>query len=89
MQVSGANDLASNGQGASDCSNIKIKGEIDDPYRSDTKVRCPCGSSLETESMIKVWIVPSVCIWIHSYSVLAVDEKKRVLVSFLLGFHAS
>lgn len=88
MQVSGATDLASNGQGASDCSNIKIKAEFDDPYRSETKVRCPCGSSLETESMIKVWIVPSICIWIHSHSVLVVGQKKRVLVIFLL-FHAS
>ncbi|CAK7327433.1 unnamed protein product [Dovyalis caffra] len=53
MQVSGATDLASKGQGVSDCSNSKFNGEMDDPFHSDTKVRCPCGSSLETESMIK------------------------------------
>ncbi|XP_024454502.1 E3 SUMO-protein ligase SIZ1 isoform X3 [Populus trichocarpa] len=53
MQVSGATDLASRGQVASDCSNSKFNGEMDDPSHSDTKVRCPCGSSLETESMIK------------------------------------
>ncbi|KAJ6395365.1 hypothetical protein OIU77_020596 [Salix suchowensis] len=53
MQVSGATDLASRGQGASDCSNSKCNGEMDDPPHSDTKVRCPCGSPLETESMIK------------------------------------
>ncbi|OWM84169.1 hypothetical protein CDL15_Pgr028161 [Punica granatum] len=33
MQVSGATDLASKGQGASDSSNVKIKGEYDDPFR--------------------------------------------------------
>lgn len=54
MQVSGANDLASKGHGVLDSSNMKVKGEIDDPFQSDVKVRCPCGSSLETESMIKV-----------------------------------
>lgn len=53
MQVSGANDLASKGHGVLDSSNMKVKGEIDDPFQSDVKVRCPCGSSLETESMIK------------------------------------
>ncbi|XP_034901216.1 E3 SUMO-protein ligase SIZ1 isoform X2 [Populus alba] len=53
MQVSGATDLASRGQVASDCSNSKFNGEMDDPSHSDTKVRCLCGSSLETESMIK------------------------------------
>lgn len=57
MQISGATtDLASKGQCISDCSNVKVKGEIDDPFHSDMKVRCLCGSSLETESMIKVRI---------------------------------
>jgi hypothetical protein len=55
MQISGATtDLASKGQCISDSSNVKVKGEIDDPFHSDIKVRCLCGSSLETESMIKV-----------------------------------
>ncbi|KAJ6984204.1 E3 SUMO-protein ligase SIZ1-like isoform X1 [Populus alba x Populus x berolinensis] len=53
MQVSGATDLASKGQGVSNCSNSKFSGEMDEPFHSDTKVRCPCGTSLETESMIK------------------------------------
>ncbi|KAK3442263.1 hypothetical protein EUGRSUZ_B02476 [Eucalyptus grandis] len=82
MQVSGATDLASNGQGASDCSNVKVKGESIDPYRSDAKVRCPCGSSLEIEAMIMVWIVRSVCIWIHPHFVLVVGKKKKVLLVF-------
>lgn len=54
LQVSGAIDLASKSPGASDSSNVKSKGEIDDPHQSDMKIRCLCGSSLETESMIKV-----------------------------------
>ncbi|GLU19024.1 hypothetical protein SLE2022_352940 [Rubroshorea leprosula] len=52
MQVSGATDLASRGQGTSDCSNVKIKGEIDDPSPSDIKVRCLCGNSSEKEPII-------------------------------------
>lgn len=54
MQVSGATDLASKGQGVSDSSNAKINGEMEDPFYSETKVRCPCGSLLESESMVKV-----------------------------------
>ncbi|KAK7272125.1 hypothetical protein RJT34_28537 [Clitoria ternatea] len=52
LQVSGAIDLASKGQGASDSSNLKKK-ETDDSLQLDTKIRCLCGSSLETESLIK------------------------------------
>lgn len=60
LQVSVAPDLASKGgQGVSNSSNIKIKGEMDDYIQSDTKVCCPCGSSLETESMIKVILIMS------------------------------
>ena len=57
MQVSGATELASKGQGVSDSSNVKIKGETNDSFQSDMKVRCPCGSSLETENIIKVMIM--------------------------------
>lgn len=54
MQVSGAPDLASKSQGVSDSSNVKLKEEVvEEPYHLD-KIRCPCGSSLQTESMIKV-----------------------------------
>ncbi|CAN1249507.1 E3 SUMO-protein ligase SIZ1 [Linum perenne] len=52
MQVSGA-DLASKPQSVLDSSNTKIKGEPEDSFHCDAKVRCPCGSTLETESMIK------------------------------------
>lgn len=54
MQISGAPDLASKGQGASDSSNVKIKGEIEDSFQSDTKIRCLCGSTLESEPLVKV-----------------------------------
>ncbi|XP_019447901.1 PREDICTED: E3 SUMO-protein ligase SIZ1-like isoform X1 [Lupinus angustifolius] len=55
LQGSGATDLASKGQGASDSSNVNVnvKAEIDDSFQSDTKIRCLCGSSLETEPLIK------------------------------------
>lgn len=57
MQVSGATDLASKGQGISDSSNVKVKGEIDDQFQSDTKIRCLCGNSLDVESLIKVYLI--------------------------------
>lgn len=54
MQVSGASDLASKGQVSSDTNNLKVKGEPEDPFQPEMKVRCVCGSSLETDSMIQV-----------------------------------
>ncbi|XP_019052840.1 PREDICTED: E3 SUMO-protein ligase SIZ1 isoform X2 [Nelumbo nucifera] len=53
MQVPGATDLASKGQSGSDISNVKLKEEVDDSFQMDLKIRCPCGSSLATESMIQ------------------------------------
>ncbi|TKY48501.1 E3 SUMO-protein ligase SIZ1 [Spatholobus suberectus] len=53
LQVSGAIDLASKGQGASDSSNVKIKGEIDDSFQPDMTIRCLCGTLLDTEPLIK------------------------------------
>ncbi|KAK4367218.1 hypothetical protein RND71_015098 [Anisodus tanguticus] len=51
MQVSGATDLASKSQIVSDSSNAKLKEEIEDTYQM--KIRCPCGSSFQTETMIQ------------------------------------
>ncbi|GAV62069.1 SAP domain-containing protein/zf-MIZ domain-containing protein [Cephalotus follicularis] len=73
MQISGATDLASKGQAASDSSSMKIKGEMDDPFQSDLKVRCPCGSSLETESMLKCED-PRCHVWQH-ISCVIIPEK--------------
>ncbi|XP_030962493.1 E3 SUMO-protein ligase SIZ1 isoform X2 [Quercus lobata] len=53
MQVSGATDLASKAPGVSDSSNVKVKGEIDEHFQPETKVRCLCGNSLDIESIIK------------------------------------
>lgn len=54
MQASGASDSPSKGQVSSDISNVKAKEELEDSFQPDVKVRCICGSSLETESMIQV-----------------------------------
>lgn len=54
MQASGEGDSPSKGQVSSDISNVKAKGELEDSFQPDVKVRCICGSSLETESMIQV-----------------------------------
>lgn len=54
MQSSGESDLVSKGQVSSDISNVKFKGELEDRTQPDIKVRCICGSSLETKSMIQV-----------------------------------
>lgn len=53
MQISGAADLASKSQGFSDSTTVKPKEEIVDSYHME-KIRCVCGSSLPTDSMIKV-----------------------------------
>ncbi|OVA18127.1 zinc finger protein [Macleaya cordata] len=53
MQISGATELASKGQSDSDVDNGKPKEEVDNSVQLDMKVRCPCGTSLPTESMIQ------------------------------------
>ncbi|CAH2065357.1 unnamed protein product, partial [Thlaspi arvense] len=53
MQASGASDLASKGQVSSDISNARVKEEPENSFKPKIKVRCICGSSLETESMIQ------------------------------------
>ncbi|XP_047179126.1 E3 SUMO-protein ligase SIZ1-like isoform X4 [Vigna umbellata] len=52
LQVSGAIDLSSKGQG-SDSSNVKIKNEMEDSFLSDTKIRCLCGNVLDTDPLVK------------------------------------
>ncbi|XP_042419056.1 E3 SUMO-protein ligase SIZ1-like isoform X2 [Zingiber officinale] len=52
MQIPGAIDLASNVQNDSEFSHAKSK-EVFDSYKQVTKVRCPCGKSLISESMIQ------------------------------------
>ncbi|AES88651.1 putative chromatin regulator PHD family [Medicago truncatula] len=57
MQISGATDLASKGQVVSDSSNVKVKAEVEDSFQiqttTTTKIRCLCGSTLETGDLIK------------------------------------
>ncbi|GFZ18061.1 DNA-binding protein with MIZ/SP-RING zinc finger, PHD-finger and SAP domain-containing protein [Actinidia rufa] len=72
MQVSGATELASKGQGASDSSNVRPKEEIEDSFQMD-KIRCLCGSSLQTDSMIKCED-PSCHVWQHMGCVI-IPEK--------------
>ena len=54
MQVPGSADSASRGQSGSDLNFVKPKEEFDDS-KLDMKIRCLCGSSLASESMIKVY----------------------------------
>ncbi|CAK9174404.1 unnamed protein product [Ilex paraguariensis] len=75
LQVSGANDLASKGQGASgasDNSDVNLKEEIEDSYQM-FKIRCPCGSSLQTDSMIKCED-PRCNVWQHIGCVIIPDK---------------
>ncbi|ESQ37481.1 hypothetical protein EUTSA_v10002397mg [Eutrema salsugineum] len=73
MQASGASDLASKGQVSSDISNVKVKGELEDSFQPNIKVRCICGSSLETESMIQCED-PKCHVWEHVGCVI-IPEK--------------
>ncbi|EEF36036.1 E3 SUMO-protein ligase SIZ1 isoform X2 [Ricinus communis] len=78
MQVSGATDLASKGEGVLESSKPVIKGEIDDSFHFDTKVRCPCGSSLETESMIKCED-PRCRVWQHIGCVIIPEKPMEAI----------
>ncbi|KAK3022441.1 hypothetical protein RJ639_047671 [Escallonia herrerae] len=72
--VSGTIDLASKGQGVSDCSNVKLKEENEESYQID-KVRCPCGSSLQSDSVIKGQCEGRRCtVWQHIGCVI-IPEK--------------
>nr|VDC86260.1 unnamed protein product [Brassica rapa] len=73
IKVSGASDLASKAQVSSDTSNLKVKGEPEASFRPEMKVRCVCGSSLETESMIQC-DDPRCHVWEHVGCVI-VPEK--------------
>ncbi|PPE00971.1 hypothetical protein GOBAR_DD01934 [Gossypium barbadense] len=73
MKVSGATELASKGQGVSDGNNVKIKGEVDDPFQPDVKVRCPCGNSLETDYII-MCEDPRCQVWQH-FGCVIIPEK--------------
>ncbi|KAK4408924.1 E3 SUMO-protein ligase SIZ1, partial [Sesamum angolense] len=72
MQVSGAADLASKSQAVSDSANIKCKEEAEDCYQME-KIRCICGSTLPTDSMIKCED-PRCNVWQHMACVL-IPEK--------------
>jgi hypothetical protein len=89
MQISGATDLASKGQAVSDSSNVKVKAEVEESFQiqSATKIRCLCGSTLETEDLIKV--KHSICFsfsmvhkfyaTVHAYiSLLIINEREKV-----------
>lgn len=56
MQVSGSAELTSKSEAVSDNSNMKLREETDDSYQVD-KIRCLCGSTLPTDSMIKVMYI--------------------------------
>lgn len=78
MQGCGATDLASKAQCISDSATtatitLKPKEEVDDSVHVDMKVRCPCGSSLMTESMIKCED-PRCQVWQH-ISCVVIPEK--------------
>ncbi|CAI0403353.1 unnamed protein product [Linum tenue] len=78
MQVSGT-DLASKAQCVLDSSNSNpkvVKGEPEDSFHRDTKVRCPCGSSLETESMIKCED-PRCQVWQHIGCVIVAEKPME------------
>lgn len=74
MQVSGATELASKGPGVSGSCNLSIKPEIDDSHEV-YKIRCPCGSSLQTDSMIKVRLLT---FFVHKYVSLPSLKSQSV-----------
>ncbi|CAL9056900.1 unnamed protein product [Musa banksii] len=61
--VPGATDLASKSGIVTDYNQVKPKEEIDD-YRLEMKVRCPCGNSFSTDSIIQCED-PGCQVWQH------------------------
>uniref|UniRef100_A0A7N0URX0 E3 SUMO-protein ligase SIZ1 n=1 Tax=Kalanchoe fedtschenkoi TaxID=63787 RepID=A0A7N0URX0_KALFE len=64
MQASGATDLAFKDHILSENSSLRAKEETDDLHQPESRVRCLCGSSLSTGSMIKCED-PKCNIWQH------------------------
>ncbi|GAB4850791.1 SUMO ligase siz1, variant 2 [Ancistrocladus abbreviatus] len=73
MQVPATPDLATKAPVASDSGTLKPKEEFDDTYQVEMKIRCLCGSSLSTETMIKCED-PSCQVWQH-ISCVIIPEK--------------
>ncbi|KAL8057559.1 hypothetical protein ABFS82_04G191500 [Erythranthe guttata] len=72
MQGSGAPGLASKSQSVSDNTNIKFKEETEESFQLE-KIRCLCGSTLPTDSMVKCED-PRCNVWQHIACVL-IPEK--------------
>ncbi|PIN16421.1 hypothetical protein CDL12_10931 [Handroanthus impetiginosus] len=72
MQISGADDLATKSQGALDSTPVPLKEELEDSYQMD-KIRCLCGSTLPTDSMVKCED-PRCNVWQHIACVV-IPEK--------------
>lgn len=56
MQIPGATDLASKSHSGLEFSYVKSKEELVS-HKPDTKVRCFCGKSLNSESIIQVGLL--------------------------------
>ncbi|KAI3942898.1 hypothetical protein MKW92_020885 [Papaver armeniacum] len=76
MQASRAADLASKGQSDSSFDTAKFKDQVVDPRKIDIKVQCPCGSSLQTESMIQCED-PRCQVWQHIGCVIIPDKPTE------------
>ncbi|XP_051142503.1 E3 SUMO-protein ligase SIZ1-like isoform X2 [Andrographis paniculata] len=78
MQGSGAADLASKSQGDSDSTNVKLNEETADSCQRD-KIRCLCGGTLPTDSMIKCED-PKCNTWQHIPCVLIPEKPTEDIV---------
>ncbi|WOL01918.1 E3 SUMO-protein ligase [Canna indica] len=73
MQVPGATELASKSHSGSEFNHVKPKEEIDS-YKTEMKVRCPCGKSLNSESMIQCED-PRCRVWQHIACVIIPENE--------------
>lgn len=79
MQVHGATELATKFPNGSDSNNLKPKEEVDDSFQLDMKVRCPCGSSLLSDSMIQCE-EPRCHVWQHICCVIIPEKPLEGVV---------
>ncbi|CAM9003619.1 unnamed protein product [Rhodiola kirilowii] len=75
MQATGATDLAK-GHIPTENSSLREKEQIADPYESEFRVRCFCGSSLSTGSMIKCED-PKCNVWQHAGCAIIPDKPTE------------
>lgn len=86
MQETGATDSNTKKQNTSGGSRMQPKEETEESYKSERKIRCPCGSTSPSVSPLVQCLDPDCNVWQHSGCVIIPEnpmEKISIPASFL------